>query len=87
MDSPLFQNTQKHIYYRMLLVRGVGKAQLHCSSTGIRGGHAWVTNPLLWVSATSFLSWAINNTIPKNMTHFLIFERNLGGAVKLFVAE
>jgi hypothetical protein len=84
-----------------MLVRGVAKAQLHCSSTGIRGGHEWVTNPLLWVSATTFLSWAINNTtaknmtlswvisniIAKNMTHFLLFERNLGWAVKLFVAE
>jgi hypothetical protein len=33
------------------------------------------------------LSWAISNTIAKNMTHFLFFERNLGWAVKLFVAE
>jgi len=33
------------------------------------------------------LSWAISNTIAENMTHFLFFERNLGWAVKLFVAE
>jgi hypothetical protein len=33
------------------------------------------------------LSWVISNIIAKNMTHFLFFERNLGWAVKLFVAE
>jgi hypothetical protein len=39
-----FPFVSKHTktYLLPMLVRGVAKAQLHCSSTGIRGGHAWV---------------------------------------------
>ncbi len=56
MDSPLFQNTQKHICYlcwsEVLQRRNSIAPQLEFEG-GMRG---W----LLWVSATSFLSWAIN---------------------------